>query len=76
MRKDQSKNKANTVYQVGRAVDTVLVPAWKGRRIDQLSKSDVYAVLDGIKDRGSPIMARRVQSNVRTVFRLVYGTWI
>ena len=68
LRKDQSKNKANTVYQVGRAVDTVLVPAWKGRRIDQLSKSDVYAVLDGIKDRGSPIMARTVQTNVRRFF--------
>ena len=68
MRKDQSKNKANTVYQVGRAVDTVLIPAWRGRRIDQLTKADVYALLDGIKDRGSPIMARRVQTNVRRFF--------
>ena len=68
MRKDQSKNKANTVYQVGRTVDTVLIPAWRGRRIDQLTKSDVYALLDGIKDRGSPIMARRVQTNVRRFF--------
>lgn len=32
-----------------------MLPAWRGRRIDQISKHDVLALLDSIADRGAGI---------------------
>jgi integrase len=45
-----------------------VMSAWKGRRIQGVTKRDVIALLDGVNDRGSPIMANRVLSAVRKLF--------
>jgi integrase len=45
-----------------------VMPAWKGRRIQDISKRDVIGLLDAVNDRGSPIMANRVLSAVRKLF--------
>jgi integrase len=69
LRRDQSKNKASSQYQVHRSLEADLLPAWRGRRVDEITKRDVIELLNSIADRGAPIMARRVQAYVRRFFR-------
>jgi integrase len=45
-----------------------VMSAWRGRKIQEISKRDIVALLDVINDRGSPIMANRVLSAVRKLF--------
>lgn len=68
LKRDQSKNKPSSFYQVTRNLEVDLLPAWRGKRVDQITKADVIALLDGIVDRGAPIMAHRVQKCVRRFF--------
>jgi integrase len=57
-------NDPNLLVEIGGDV----MPAWKGRKIQEITKRDVIALLDGVNDRGSPIMANRVLSAVRKLF--------
>jgi integrase len=68
LRRDQSKNKPSSQYQVNRSLEVDLLPAWRGKRVDEITKRDVIDLLDSITDRGAPIMARRVQSFARRFF--------
>jgi integrase len=68
LRRDQSDNKKSSLYQVTRSVEADMLPAWRGKRIDEIGKRDVLGLLDAIADRGAPIMARRVQSYVNRLF--------
>src|SRR5262249_18272301 len=68
LKRDQSQNKASTLYQAVRTVEAELLPAWRGKRVDQITKAGVIALLDSIVDRGAPIMAKRVQRIVRRFF--------
>jgi integrase len=68
LRRDQSKNKQSSVYQVTRSVEANLLPAWRGKPVDKISKADIRALLDGISDRGAPIMARRLQAYLNRLF--------
>jgi integrase len=45
-----------------------VLDAWKGRKVQEVSKRDVIALLDAIHDRGAPIMANRVLAAVRKLF--------
>jgi integrase len=45
-----------------------VLPVWRGRRIQDITKRDVIALLDAVADRGSPIMANRVLAAVRKLF--------
>jgi integrase len=69
IRRDQSKNKPSSLYQVTRSLEVNLLPAWRGKRVDEIGKRDVIDLLDRIADRGAPMMARRVQSYIRRFFR-------
>jgi integrase len=53
-----------TLVDVGGDVMT----AWKGLKIQDITKRDVITLLDGVNDRGSPIMANRVLAAVRKLF--------
>jgi integrase len=68
LKRDQSQNKASSFYQATRSVEAELLPAWRGKPVDRISKSDVLAVLDGIIDRGAPVMARRAQAHINRFF--------
>jgi integrase len=68
IRRDQAKNKPSTLYQLTRTLETDLLPAWRGKRIDEIGKRDVIALLDSINDRGAPVMARRVKAHIRRFF--------
>jgi integrase len=45
-----------------------VMSAWKGRKIQEITKRDVITLLDVVNDRGSPIMANRVLAAVRKLF--------
>jgi integrase len=44
-----------------------VIPAWKGRKVQDITKRDVIALLDSVNDR-APIMANRVLAAVRKLF--------
>jgi integrase len=44
-----------------------VISAWKGRRVQDITKRDVIALLDAVNDR-APIMANRVLAAVRKLF--------
>lgn len=69
LKRDQSKNKSSSQYQVHRSLEVDLLPAWRGKRVDEITKRDIHDLLDGITDRGAPIMARRMQAYVKRFFR-------
>src|SRR5262249_1927532 len=46
-----------------------LLPSWRGRPIDEITKRDVIAVLDAIADRGAAIKARQTHSHLNRFFR-------
>ena len=68
IKRDQAKNKPSSLYQLTRTLEIDLLPAWRGKRIDEIGKRDVIALLDSINDRGAPVMARRVKAHVRRFF--------
>jgi integrase len=49
-----------TRREVARIMNGEIVPAWRGRRLSQISKGDIHTLLDGIIDRGAPVFANRV----------------
>lgn len=61
--------KANTRESSWRETERILkkeiVGTWKGRRLSDISRSDMHDLLDGIVDRGSPIVANRTLAAVR-----------
>ena len=68
LRRDQSKNKASSVYQVTRALELDVLPAWRGMRVDEIGKRHVIELLDAITDRGAATKANRVFAYLRTFF--------
>lgn len=50
------------------AVKNGVCAAWRGRRVQDISRRDVVELLDGLVDRGAPIVANRTLSAVRKLF--------
>jgi hypothetical protein len=46
LKRDQSKNKASSQYQLHRSLEVDLLPAWCGKRVDEIGKRDVLELLD------------------------------
>lgn len=51
-----------TVREVTRMLAKDIIPVWRGRRLSQIAKADVHALLDDIVDRGAPIQANRTHA--------------
>ena len=69
LKRDQSKNKPSSLYAVTRMVECDLLPAWRGRSVDTITKKDVIGVLDAITDRGAPVKARQTFTHINRFFR-------
>ena len=69
LRRDQSSNKPSTLYAVSRMVERDLLPAWRGRPVDEINKRDVIDLLDAIVDRGAPVKARQTFAHANRFFR-------
>lgn len=45
-----------------------VIPRWRGRKIQEITKRDVITLLDEVQDRGAPVMANRTLAAVRKLF--------
>jgi integrase len=48
-----------------RMLNKEIVGAWKGKRLSAIGKADINGLLDGIIDRGAPILANRTLAALR-----------
>jgi integrase len=72
--RDQAKNKSRR--EVERIVNREMIPVWGTRAIAEITRRDILDLIDGIADRGSPIMARRVLAYVHRLFKWSVGRGI
>jgi integrase len=75
---------ASYVDETRRIFDTLVLPRWRGRDLQDISRRDVLDLLDQIADgrasskkekagKGAPIMANRALAALRVFFRWVVG---
>jgi integrase len=67
LQRDQAKNR--TVHQVTKVVDGEMIPVWGHRPFAEIGRRDILDLVDSIADRGSVIMARRMQGYVHRLFK-------
>ena len=63
------RNKASSLYQLTKAIERDVLPAWSGRRIDEIGKRDVLDLLNSIMDRGAVVSARRTYAFLARFFK-------
>ncbi len=51
-----------------RALKKEVVPVWGHRKAKDITRRDIITLLDGVVDRGSPVMANRLLAMVRRMF--------
>ena len=51
-----------------RQIEKEIITVWGKRPITSISRQDVTALIDGIADRGAPVMANRMFSTARKMF--------
>jgi integrase len=68
-----TRARPGTLKQVSRIIDHDLLPAWRGRRIDAITKKDVIALLDAIADRGAHAKAELVYTYLSRLFKWLRG---
>ncbi len=64
-RHSEKKNGARHIAETRRILTREVVKKWKGRRLGEISAIDVQDLLNGIADRGAPVMANRTLSAFR-----------
>lgn len=50
-----------------------LLPAWKDRPVETIRRRDVAELLDGVVERGAPILANRIKALVSKIFNYGIG---
>lgn len=60
--------KQSTVDQLERIFRNDVLPRWRGRRVQEITKRDVIELRDAVVDRGAPVLANRVFAIVRWMF--------
>ncbi len=61
----EPKTRLRSAAETRRLFDVEILPQWRGRRLSEISKADVHALLDVIVDRGAPVTANRTLSALR-----------
>jgi integrase len=61
-------NRPKTIRETERALRQHVLPRWRGRSIDSITRRDVLDVLDRVVDGGAPVMANRVLAATRKLF--------
>src|SRR5262245_22515740 len=61
-------NRPKTAYETERLLRRHVLPRWRGRSIDSITRRDVLDVLDRVVDSGAPIEANRALAAVRKMF--------
>ncbi len=60
-----AKPKTKSWPEAKRILDREVVAHWRGRHLAEIGRADVHELLDGVVDRGSPVMANRVLAALR-----------
>lgn len=68
MKRYVNAKKLRSADAIQRTFDVDVLPHWKGRRIDEITRRDVLDLLDYQVDRGAPIQANRTLAAVRRFF--------
>jgi integrase len=74
LKRDQEKNR--TAKESRRVIERYVLPAWGGRRVGAIERREVLDLVDSITDRGTPVMARRVQARLHRFFAWCVGRGI
>ena len=62
-----------SAHEDERKINRDLLPKWGARKATEIRRRDVIELLDGIKDRGSPIAANRTLALVRKMYNFGIG---
>ena len=65
----KAKTRPRTAFEIQRLLARDVLPAWGKRRLSTISRADIHALLDGIVDRGAPILANRTLTVLKTLGR-------
>src|SRR5918994_6555803 len=65
-----------TAAETTRIFHREVIPRWGERSVHEVAKRDVIALLDRVRERGSPMMANRVLAAVRKFFNWCIGRGI
>ena len=60
--------KQRTAEETERLFRLHVLPTWGNRKVEEITRTDVVALLDGIVDRGSPVAANRTLAAIRKLF--------
>ncbi len=66
--KRYAKPNTRSWQETERIIDRYVKPAWKGRALGDIRRSDVTALLDRVEDKSGPVMADHVLAVVRKQF--------
>ena len=64
----KARTREFTWAEISRILQRELIPAWQGRGLSSIGKSDVRALLASIMERGSPVMANRIRTAASGLF--------
>jgi integrase len=67
-RHTRRNNKVRTAEEVERVFKLHILPIWRERRVQEITRRDVVELLDGIVDAGKPVAANRTLATVRKFF--------
>ncbi len=56
-----------------RVINVDLLPHWKGRKAKNIKRGDAVELLDGIVERGAPIMANRTRALISKIYNFGIG---
>jgi integrase len=71
LKRDQASNRS--YGEVKRVIERDVKPVFEGRLVATIDRTEIADLLDGIADRGAPVLARRVQAHLHRFFRWSVG---
>lgn len=63
-----ARTRESTWTETKRVFDREILPAWKGRRLSEITKADVRGLIDRIAKRGAPVSANRCLASIKAFF--------
>ena len=64
----KTRTRAKTFAETSRILARDVLPIWKGKRLNEITKADVRQLLDSIVKRGAPVAANRCLASVKAMF--------
>jgi integrase len=64
----KERQRASTHKETRRVFEREILPAWRGRRLSEISKADVRGLIDRIVKRGAPVSANRCLASLKAFF--------